>query len=157
MRVSARLILAGCLLSSTATQAAVSVDPAAAAAASAKPAATAKPAAEASIAFANHGGIWNWQVEDRSTVLIQSQHRKWYRAKLMSPCFDLPFAETVGFETNADGSFDRFGSVNVRGQRCVLVSLVETAAPAKKVKNFKSTPKLAPAATTHSKEGDVPK
>jgi hypothetical protein len=50
---------------------------------------------------------------------------------LFAPCFDLPFAEAVGFKTNADGSFDKFSALEVRGQRCPLLSLVETAPPAK--------------------------
>jgi hypothetical protein len=96
------------------------------------------PAPQAQIAFANHGGIYNWQVVDDRTVLIQSQNRKWYKATLFSPCFDLPFAERLGFESNADGSFDKFSSIQVRSQKCPLVSLVETTAPAKKSKAKKN-------------------
>jgi hypothetical protein len=113
------------------------------------PAAVQAPAPEAQIAFANHGGIYNWQVVDDRTVLIQSQNRKWYKATLFSACFDLPFAERLGFESNADGSFDKFSSIQVRSQKCPLVSLVETAAPAKKSKPKKSAaapPAVAPAA-----------
>ena len=123
----------------------------------AAPTAAAPAAAEARIPFANHGGIWSWQVENNTTMLIQSQNRKWYKATLMSPCFDLPFAEAVGFETNPDGSFDKFASVKVKGQRCQVVSLVETAPPARKVKNGKAPTKLAPAATTHAPAADAPK
>jgi Family of unknown function (DUF6491) len=108
------------------------------------------PAPEAQIAFANHGGIYNWQVVDNRTVLIQSQDRKWYKATLFSSCIDLPFAERIGFESNADGSFDKFSSIQVRDQKCPLVSLVETTAPAKKVKPKKTgaAPAGAPAATS---------
>ena len=91
-------------------------------------------AVEANIPFANHGGIYTWQVENDRSVLIQSQSRKWYRATLFSPCFDLPFSETLGFETEASGSFDKFSSIRMRGQTCRLTSLVETAAPLKKQK-----------------------
>jgi hypothetical protein len=107
------------------------------------------PAAEAQIAFANHGGIYNWQVLDDRTVLIQSQSRKWYKATLFSTCFDLPFAERIGFESNSDGSFDKFSSIQVRNQKCPLLSLVETTAPPKKVKVKKAAaaaPTDAPAA-----------
>jgi hypothetical protein len=96
------------------------------------------PSPEAQIAFANHGGIYNWQVVDDRTVLIQSQSRKWYKATLFSPCFDLPFAERLGFESNSDGSFDKFSAIQVRSQKCPLVSLVETTAPPKKSKAKKS-------------------
>jgi hypothetical protein len=101
-------------------------------------AASTAPAPEASIPFANHGGIYNWQVLNDRTVLIQSQSRRWYKATLMSSCFDLPFAERLGFESNPDGSFDKFSMITARHQRCPLTSLVETAAPSKK-------PKPAPA------------
>lgn len=117
-----------------------------------------KPApAEAQIPFANHGGIYTWQVLDDKTLLVQSQSRKWYRATLMSPCFDLPFTEKLGFQTNADGSFDKFGAVTVRGQRCPLVSLVESPPPPKKAKKGEAGQKVAPPATTHTEKGSAPK
>jgi hypothetical protein len=106
---------------------------------------------QARIPFANHGGIYNWQVVDNRTVLFQSQSRKWYKATLFSPCFELPFAQRLGFAANADGSFDKFSAIKVRRQNCPLVSLVETAAPAKKVKTKKvdvttAAPAAAPGA-----------
>ena len=107
-------------------------------AASGTAAASAAPAPEASIPFANHGGIYNWRVVNDRTVLIQSQSRRWYKATLLSSCIDLPFAERLGFESNADGSFDKFSMITARHQRCPLISLVETDAPSK-------TPRPAPA------------
>jgi hypothetical protein len=98
------------------------------------------PAAEASIPFANHDGIYNWQVVDDRTVLIQGQNRKWYKASLMSHCFDLPFAERLGFESNPDDSFDKFSSITVRGQSCPLTSLVEARPPPRKAKANKAAP-----------------
>jgi hypothetical protein len=116
------------------------------------PAPAQTPTPEAQIAFADHGGIYNWQVVDDHTVLIQSQSRKWYKATLLSRCIDLPFAERLGFESNSDGSFDKFSSIQVRSQKCPLISLVATTAPAKKVKAKKTgeTPPAAaaPPATT---------
>ena len=109
----------------------------------------AAPAPEASIPFADHNGIYTWQVENSRSLLIQSQSKKWYRATLMSSCFDLPFAEQVAFETNPNGSFDKFSAIRVRSQRCPVTSLVETTAPAKKVKKVKSPPKVTPEAMTH--------
>jgi hypothetical protein len=93
----------------------------------------AAPPAEARIVFSGRN-IWNWQVIDNQTVLIETTSHKWYKAKLLSPCIDLPFAERVGFKSNADNSFDKFSAIEARGQRCPLVSLTETQAPAKKVK-----------------------
>jgi Family of unknown function (DUF6491) len=103
------------------------------AAAETPPAADA-PASEASIPFANHGGIYSWQVVDDRTVLIESRGRKWYKAILFSPCIGLSFSETLGFESNPSGSFDKFSSIKFRHQNCPLATLVETAAPAKKAK-----------------------
>jgi hypothetical protein len=85
---------------------------------------------EARIAFADHGGIWNWQAVDRDTLLIEGRDRRWYRAELMGPCTDLPFAQAIGFQSNPTGDFDKFSAVIVRGQRCSLRSLTETAPPA---------------------------
>jgi hypothetical protein len=69
----------------------------------------------------------------------------------MSPCIDLPFAERIGFETNPDGSFDKFSSIKVRNQRCPLVSLTKTAPPAKK-----SKPHKAPEVTTAAPGASAP-
>jgi hypothetical protein len=99
-----------------------------------QPAAPQPAAPQVQIPFADRGGIYNWQVVNDRTVLIQGQNRKWYKATLMSACIDLPFAQRLGFESNADGSFDRFSSIQVREQKCPLVSLVETSPPAKKAK-----------------------
>lgn len=92
---------------------------------------------QASIAFANHGGIYDWRVLDDRTMLIQGLNRQWYKATLFSSCIDLPFAERVGFESNPDGSFDKFSAVRLRNQNCPLISLVKSAPPAKKSKSHK--------------------
>lgn len=92
------------------------------------------PGAEASIPFANHGGIYNWQAVDRDTLYVQDIHRHWYRATLMGPCLDLDFAERIGFDVDATDRFDHFSSVVVRGQRCALRSLVASGPPPKRAK-----------------------
>lgn len=105
-------------------------------AALAKPA----PAAEqrqARIPFANSGGISGWQSAGRSAILLEGSGRKWYRAEVMGHCPDLDMATGIGFETNANGDFDSFSSLIVRGRRCPLKSLVETTPPAKKAKKPK--------------------
>jgi hypothetical protein len=94
-------------------------------------------APEASIPFANHGGIYDWRAVDDRTLLIESVQHKWYKATLFTPCVDLAFAERVGFESNPDGSFDKFSAIQVGSQRCPLISLTPTAAPVKKPKDKK--------------------
>ena len=106
-------------------------------------AATPAPAAEVQIPFAKRN-IWNWNVVDDQTVLIQDQGRRWYKATLFGHCIDLPFANTIAFDSNPGGTFDKFSAILVRGQRCPLSSLVETTAPPKKVKAKKPDPAPAP-------------
>jgi hypothetical protein len=89
---------------------------------------------EVSIPFADHGGIRNWRTLGRDALLIEGSHGKWYRVELMSGCFDLPFADRVGFRSNPAGDFDRFSSVFVRGQRCTVKSVTESAPPPKPMK-----------------------
>jgi hypothetical protein len=124
--------------------------------ASTAPAAAAPAAEEVQINFANRGGIWNWDVVDSRTLLIQDRARKWYKATLLVNCVDLPFEHRVGFLSNPDGSFDRLSAVQTRQQRCPLTSLVRTDAPAPKKKPKKSAadtpppPPPAPAADVRS-------
>jgi hypothetical protein len=101
------------------------------------------PPAEAQIPFAKRN-IWNWQVVDDQTVLIQDQGRRWYKAVLFNHCIDLPFANTIAFDSNPGGTFDKFSAILVRGQRCPLISLVETTAPPKKLKAKKPDPAPSP-------------
>jgi len=91
-------------------------------------------ASQVSIPFVNHGGIRNYRVVDDSTLLIEGQGGKWYKADLMASCAGLSFNSdfALGFETQGVDSFDRFGSIRTRdGQRCALSSLTQAAAPAK--------------------------
>jgi len=108
------------------------------------PAASAAASApEAQIPFAKTN-IWNWQVVDDKTVLIQDQGRRWYKATLYGTCINLSFVERIAFDSSPDGTFDKFSAILVRGERCPLKSLVETSAPPKKVKAKKPDPAPAP-------------
>lgn len=82
----------------------------------------------ASIAFADQpGGILEWRIVDSRTVYLHASGKHWYRADLISRCGNLPYAQTLGFATNPDGSFDSFGALIVGGRRCALKTL--TALP----------------------------
>ena len=95
---------------------------------------TGRPArGEASIPFVNHG-VWNWQADGSRGVYVQDQHRRWYYARLMSNCFDLPFAQAIGFETRGIDTLDRFGTVIVGGQRCPITSFTQSDGPPAKAK-----------------------
>lgn len=96
---------------------------------------------EMSIPFVSHGGIRDWQAIDRDTLYVQDNHGYWYRAELMTNCFDLPFSETIGFAAGGTDRFDRFSSVIVRGQLCPLKSFVASGPPPKK-EDRKAIPSL---------------
>ncbi|TRW16837.1 DUF6491 family protein [Glacieibacterium frigidum] len=82
----------------------------------------------ASIPFANTpAGILDWRVADDRTVYLQGTRKRWYRADLFGVCNDLPYAQSLGFQTNLNGSFDAFSAIIAGGQRCPLKSL--TALP----------------------------
>jgi hypothetical protein len=101
------------------------------------------PAPEAQIPFAKKN-IWNWQVVDDKTVLIQDQGRRWYKATLFGTCINLSFANRLAFDSSPSGTFDKFSAILVRGERCPLRSLVQTSAPPKKAKAKKPDPAPAP-------------
>lgn len=94
---------------------------------------------EMSIPFVSHGGIRDWRAIDHDTLYVQDAHRNWYRAELMSRCFDLPFAQAIGFDASGTDRFDRFSSVVVRGQRCPVKSFVASGPPPKKERKDSSS------------------
>lgn len=94
---------------------------------------------EASIPFVNTGSIRDWRADGTKVVYIQDIHGDWYRASLMSDCTDLPFVETIGFETRGPDTLDRFGTILVRGQRCPIEAMVKSAAPPSKRKHHKQS------------------
>jgi|GEM_PF-618055 len=84
---------------------------------------------QASIPFANMGGIRNWRAVDEDTLYIEGRNGKWYRAELMMPCLGLNFADAIGFVVEPTGHFDRFSSIVVEGRQCHVRSLTESAGP----------------------------
>lgn len=84
---------------------------------------------EASIAFANHGGVEDWRAQGDSVIYFQDQHRQWYRAELFGPAFDLPHVERIGIDASPAGTLDKFGAIYVRGQRYGFRSFVRVSGP----------------------------
>jgi hypothetical protein len=85
---------------------------------------------QASIPFADLGGIRNFRPgPDRNTLLLESQHRRWYLATFFGSCTEAQYAETIGVITNHAGSVDRFSGIIVDGRRCPFRSLVEVPDP----------------------------
>ncbi|NBC22186.1 MAG: hypothetical protein GVY21_01785 [Gammaproteobacteria bacterium] len=92
-------------------------------------AADAGAARATSIPFADLGNIEDWRAEGHDAMLIESQRGQWYRATFYAPCYELPFAETVGFVTEPGGSLSKFSSIVAGGQRCWFKTFEKTAPP----------------------------
>lgn len=78
---------------------------------------------DARIPFVNHGGIRDWRSDDKDVVYIQASNRDWYKATLVTPAYDLPFVQAIGFDTGPIGTLDKFSSIVVRGQRYPIAAL----------------------------------
>jgi hypothetical protein len=92
-------------------------------------------AKEASISFADMGGIQNWQADGEKAIYIQGRRNsEWYHATLMSPCIGLNFTDQIGFDIEPSGEFNKFGAIVVDGRKCPVTSLVKSAPPPKKKK-----------------------
>jgi hypothetical protein len=87
-------------------------------------------ASNASIPFANNGGIRDWEADRDNGLWVQDIHRKWYYAKLMGPCIGLNFAQTIGFDTHPLGRFDKYSAIVVPGSgKCQVQSFVASDPP----------------------------
>tara|TARA_R110000868_G_scaffold18366_7_gene80917 strand:- start:626 stop:979 length:354 start_codon:yes stop_codon:yes gene_type:complete len=86
---------------------------------------------QARIHFVNHGAIRDWQPDGERGLWIKANHRQWYYADLMFRCTGLDFVNSIGFDTGPAGSFDKFSSVVVDGQKCPVASVVKSDPPPK--------------------------
>jgi hypothetical protein len=84
---------------------------------------------EASIPFANNGGVDDWRAEGDNTVYFKDLHNHWYRAELFGPAFDLPYVEHIGIDASPSGTLDKFGAIYVKGQRYAFRSFEQVAGP----------------------------
>jgi len=85
----------------------------------AAPPGDAPPGERAVIDFAQfQGRIRDWRAVGSQAILIEDSGGDWYRADFISPCHGLPFAESIGFVTDATNQIDRFSSIMVRNERC---------------------------------------
>lgn len=101
------------------------------------PAANAQPADDASIAFANQGGVKDWRAKGSSEIYFEDTHGQWYRATLMGSSPDLSFAEGIRIDASPSGSLDKWSAVYVKGQRYTFESFVKVDGPPKKGKKAK--------------------
>ncbi|GAB4143208.1 MAG: hypothetical protein Tsb0016_12100 [Sphingomonadales bacterium] len=81
----------------------------------------------ASIPFADLGNIRDWRAYGDDILYVESVTGQWYQAEVFGPCLALPFAETIAFVTEPDGSLDKFSSIWVDGDRCFFRSFEKIA------------------------------
>ncbi len=98
---------------------------------------------QASIVFPDRN-IDSWHANGSKGLWIKA-NRKWYYAELFLECPDLPWAESVGFVAGGPGSFDRYSTILVRGERYPLRSLTaSTEPPREERKRSKKAPAPVP-------------
>ena len=90
---------------------------------------------EATIPFAAHDGIENWEADGNKGLWIQSRDHRWYYATFFAPCNGLPFHESLGFKFGPGGELNRWSEIVTRDSgRCSFTSLVASEGPPRKVK-----------------------
>ena len=88
------------------------------------------PAAnEVSIPFAANGGIRDWEAEGSKSILLRDRANRWYRATFLGTCPRISYGQTLIFNTDAGGSFDRFSTIQSEYGVCQIGSVVPAAAP----------------------------
>ncbi|MGN6277279.1 MAG: DUF6491 family protein [Sphingomonas sp.] len=93
---------------------------------------------ETSIPFVNTNGIYNFQPDGEHGVWLQDRQRRWYYARVLGPCLDLPSAIRIGVDTRFGGSsLDRTGTLLVDREHCPLSSLTTSNGPPPKPKKAK--------------------
>lgn len=94
---------------------------------------------ETRIQFIQYRNVYSWHGESDRLLYVQSRDRQWYRVDLFSPCIGLEYALGVKLlASDSAGTFDRFSSIAIRGQRCKVESVKKVAPPVKT-----STPRSA--------------
>ena len=84
---------------------------------------------ESSIVFPSDSTIRNWQADRDRGIWIEGRRGEWYYGTFAGFCRDLDFAQAIGVETRGAGRLDKFASIIVRGERCMLSSFVTSAPP----------------------------
>ncbi len=87
---------------------------------------------ESSIAFPSDSTIRNWQADRDRGIWIEGRRGEWYYGTFAGFCRDVDFAQAIGVETRGAGRLDKFASIIVRGERCLLSSFVTSAPPPSK-------------------------
>ena len=87
------------------------------------------PGVESGITFPGNSTIRNWRADRDRGIWIEGRRGEWYYGTFAGICRDVDFAQTIGVETRGAGRLDKFASIVVRGERCMLSSFVSSAPP----------------------------
>ncbi len=87
---------------------------------------------ESGIVFPSDSTIRNWQADRERGIWIEGRRGEWYYGTFAGICRDVDFAQAIGVETRGAGRLDKFASIIVRGERCMLSSFVTSAPPPSK-------------------------
>ena len=92
-------------------------------------ASTSRPG-DASIPFADHGGIFDWHADGTRGIWVQGTNRKWFYGTFMSACTGLDHADAVGFVTSPSDDLDHWSYVVIRGTvPCHFANFTTSEAP----------------------------
>lgn len=84
---------------------------------------------DASIPFANQGGVLDWRADGEDAIYLEDVFGHWYKAELFSPSWDLPFVQFIGLDPGPTGNLDQFGAVYIAGRRYPFSSFTEVPDP----------------------------
>ena len=87
---------------------------------------------ESSIVFPSDSSIRNWKADRDRGIWLQDRRNNWFYGSFAGLCRDVDFAQAIGVETRGAGRLDKFASIIVRGERCLLSSFVTSAPPPSK-------------------------
>jgi len=87
-------------------------------------------APEANIRFVQHGTVNSWHAETDRLLYLEGRDRSWYQVVLFDHCDGLRFANGIRLiPSDGAGTFDRFGSIALRGNRCKVESVKQVEPP----------------------------
>lgn len=81
------------------------------------------------IHFADLGGIKDWRPGPDDSLFIEGRNGNWFRATFFGSCYEVKFANAIGFVTDPTGDLDKFSSILVDGRRCWFRTLERTTKP----------------------------
>ncbi len=85
---------------------------------------------EAQVRFVQYGTVNNWHADNDRVLYIEDRGHQWYQVALFGPCLGLEYASGIRLiPSDGAGTFDRFGHIATRDQRCQVESVKRIARP----------------------------